>query len=207
MQGKIITISRQCGSGGHSIGSELAKKLDVPFYDKEIIEMAAKESGFHQEFVEEQGEHMNGSMLFNIAHHVAYAGRGSYKDYQPLQDQLYFTQVKVIKELAEKGPCVIVGRCADYILRDRNDVLNVFIHADMEHKKNRCLERGQFSEENAENMIRRRDKLRADHYRYYTDEKWGDSANYHLCMDSSVFGIEKCVSMIENACRGMYPDS
>lgn len=207
MQGKIITISRQCGSGGHSIGSELAKKLDVPFYDKEIIEMAAKESGFHQEFVEEQGEHMNGSMLFNIAHHVAYAGRGSYKDYQPLQDQLYFTQVKVIKELAEKGPCVIVGRCADYILRDRNDVLNVFIHADMEHKKNHCLERGQFSEENAEDMIRRRDKLRADHYRYYTDEKWGDSTNYHLCMDSSVFGIEKCVSMIENACRGMYPDS
>lgn len=207
MQGKIVTISRQCGSGGHSIGSELAKRLDVPFYDKEIIEMTAKESSFQQEFIEETGEHMNSSLLFNIARHVAYAGRGNYEDYQLLQDQLYFTQVKIVKELAGKGPCVIVGRCADYILRDRNDVLNVFIHADIEYKKNRCLERGQFSEENAEDMIRRRDKLRADHYRYYTDEKWGDSANYHLCLDSSVFGIEKCVSMIEDACRGMYPAS
>lgn len=84
MQGKIITISRQCESGGHSIGSKLAKRLDVPFYDKEIIEMAAKESGFHQEFIEQQGEHMNGSLLFNIARHVAYAGRGSYANYQPL---------------------------------------------------------------------------------------------------------------------------
>ena len=161
MQGKIITISRQCGSGGHSIGSELAKRLDVPFYDKEIIEMAAKESGFHQEFIEQQGEHMNGSLLFNIARHVAYAGRGSYADYQPLQDQLYFTQVKVIKELVEKGPSVIVGRCADYILRDRKDVLNVFIHADMAFKKKHCMERGQFSEENMEDMIRRSISVRA----------------------------------------------
>lgn len=207
MQGKIVTISRQCGSGGHSIGSELAKRLDVPFYDKEIIEMAAKESGFQQEFIEETGEHMNSSLLFNIARHVAYAGRGNYEDYQPLQDQLYFTQVKIVKELAVKGPCVIVGRCADYILRNRNDVLNVFIHADMEYKKNHCLERGQFSGEDAEDMIRRRDKLRADHYRYYTDEKWGASTNYHLCLDSSVFGIEKCVSMIKDACKGMYPAS
>ena len=207
MQGKIVTISRQCGSGGHSIGSELAKRLDVPFYDKEIIEMAAKESGFQQEFIEETGEHMNSSLLFNIARHVAYAGRGNYEDYQPLQDQLYFTQVKIVKKLAGKDPCVIVGRCADYILRNRNDVLNVFIHADMEYKKKRCLERGQFSGEDAEDMIRRRDKLRADHYRYYTDEKWGASTNYHLCLDSSVFGIEKCVSMIEDACKGMYPAS
>ncbi len=207
MQGKIITISRQCGSGGHSIGSELAKRLDVPFYDKEIIEIAAKESGFHQKFIEEQEEHMNRSLLFNIARHVAYAGRGSYADYQPLQDQLYFTQVKVVKEIAEKGSGVIVGRCADYILRDRKDVLNVFIHADMAFKKKHCMERGQFSEEVMEDLIRRRDKLRADHYRYYTDRKWGDAMNYHLCLDSSVFGIEKCVSMIEDACKGMHPVS
>ena len=203
MQGKIITISRQCGSGGHSIGSELAQRLDVPFYDREIIEMAAKESGFHKEFVEEKGEHMNSSLLFNIARYASYGGRGRYEEYQPLQDQLYFAQVKVIKELAEKGSCVIVGRCADYVLRDRKDVLNVFIHADMAFKKKRCMERGQFSDENAEDMIRRRDKLRADHYRYYTDQKWGDSLNYHLCLDSGIFGIEKCVSMIEDACKGM----
>ena len=177
MQGKIITISRQCGSGGHSVGNELAKRLDVPFYDKEIIEMAAKESGFHQGFIEEKEEHMNSSLLFNIARYASYAGRGRYEDYQPLQDQLYFAQVKVIKELAEKGPCVIVGRCADYILRDRKDVLNIFIHADMAFKKKRCMERGQFTEENTEDMIRRKDKLRADHYRYYTYKNWGDSIN------------------------------
>ena len=96
-----------------------------------------------------------------------------------------------------------MGRCADHILRDRKGVLNVFIHADMTFKKKRCMERGQFSDENAEDMIRRRDKLRADHYRYYTDQKWGDSLNYHLCLDSGMFGIEKCVSMIEDACKEM----
>ena len=101
----------------------------------------------------------------------------------------------------------VVGRYADYILRDRKDVLNVFIHADMAFKKKRCMERGQFSDENADERIRRRDKLRADHYRYYTDQKWGDSLNYHLCLDSGIFGIEKCVSMIEDACKGMRNSS
>ena len=207
MQGRVITISRQCGSGGHTIGSELAKRLDIPFYDKEIIELTAKESGFHEQFVEEKGEHMEGSMIFNLARNLSYAGRGNYEDYQPLQDQLYFSQAKIIKELAEKGPCVIVGRCADYILRDRKDVLNVFIHADMDFKKKHCMERRQFPEGNAEDMIRRRDKLRADHYRYYTDQKWGDSFQYHLCPDSSMLGIEKCVDMIEDACKAMRPAS
>ena len=117
MQGRVITISRQCGSGGHSIGNELAKRLNVPFYDKEIIEMTAKESGFHPQFVEEKGEHMESSMLSNLARHLSCAGRGNYEDYQPLQDQLYFTQVKVIKELVEKGPSVIVGRCARTLQR------------------------------------------------------------------------------------------
>lgn len=102
----------------------------MPFYDREIIEMAAKESGFHKEFVEEKGEHMNSSLLFNIARYASYGGRGRYEEYQPLQDQLYFAQVKVIKELAGKGPCVIVGRCADYVLRDRKDVLNAGPRAD-----------------------------------------------------------------------------
>ena len=96
MQGRVITISRQCGSGGHSIGNELAKRLNVPFYDKEIIEMTAKESGFHPQFVEEKGEHMESSMLSNLARHLPYAGRGNYEEYQPLQDQLYFSQAKII---------------------------------------------------------------------------------------------------------------
>lgn len=146
-------------------------------------------------------------MLSNLARHLPYAGRGNYEEYQPLQDQLYFSQAKIIKELAEKGPCVIVGRCADYIMRDRKDVLNVFIHADMKFKRKHCMERGQFPEGNVEDMVRRRDKLRADHYRYYTDQKWGDSFHYHLCLDSSMFGIEKCVDMIEDACKAMRPTS
>lgn len=163
MQKRIITISRQCGSGGHSIGSELAKRLDIAFYDKEIIEMAAKESGFSEKFIEEKGEHMESSMVSNLARALSYSGKGRFEEYQPLQDQIYFVQAKIIKELAEKGPCVIVGRCADYILEKREDVLNVFIHADMDFKKKHGMDQHHFPAEEAEQIIRKRDKLRASH--------------------------------------------
>lgn len=202
MQKRIITISRQCGSGGHSIGSELAKRLDIAFYDKEIIEMAAKESGFSKEFIEEKGEHMESSMVSNLARSLSYAGKGKFEEYQPLQDQIYFIQAKIIKELAEKGPCVIVGRCADYILEKREDVLNVFIHADMDFKKKHSMDQHHFPAEEAEQIIRKQDKLRASHYRYYTERKWGDAPNYHLCLDSGEFGIEKCITIIEDVLSG-----
>ena len=201
MKNYVITIGRQCGSGGHSIGKALSERLDIPFYDKEIIELAEKESGFDKKIIEEKGEHMEGGMLGNLAHYLSYGGKGKYEDYQPLQDRIYFVQSKIIKELAEKGSCVIVGRCADHILEKQENVLNIFIHADMKFKKERCMERGQFSAAEAERLIQKRDKLRADHYKYYTEMEWGHSSNYHLCLDSGMLGIERCVRLIEDVYR------
>lgn len=141
---------------------------------------------------------MESSMLFNLVRNLSFAGSGKYEDYQPLQDQIYFAQRRIILELAEKGPCVIVGRCADHILKDQHDSLNIFIHADMEFKIQHVMKRDHLSEEEAEKQITKRDKMRASHYRYYTEKKWGNSPNYHLCLDSSILGIEKCISVIED---------
>ena len=139
MQKKIVTISRQYGSGGRYIGKKLSEKLGIPCYDEKLIDMVAKESGFAQDFVAEKGERMTGSLLFNIASSLSYANNVFSGNGVSLQDEIYFIQNKIIKDLAEKGSCVIVGRCADYILRERDDVLNVFIHADMASKINRAV--------------------------------------------------------------------
>lgn len=193
----VITIGRQCGSGGHTIGSELSKRLEIPLYDKEIIEMTAEKSGFDQEFIKETEEHRESGMLKNFVRNFSYAGKGKYEDYQPLEDQLYFAQRQVILEAAGEGPCVIVGRCADHILEKEANSLNVFIHADMEFKIRHIMERSNVSREEAERISRKKDKLRSGHYFYYTEQKWGDAPNYHLCLDSSVLGLERCISMIE----------
>ncbi|MCD8368883.1 MAG: cytidylate kinase-like family protein [Clostridiales bacterium] len=197
----IITIGRQCGSGGHTVGKELAERLGIPLYDKEIIEITAKKSGFDQKFIEEKEENRDPGMLKNFVRNFSYAGRAKYEDYQPLEDQIFFAQRDVILELAKEGPCVIVGRCADHILEQKHNSLNVFIHADMgfkiRHIIERSIERSHVSEEDAEAISRKKDKLRSGHYYYYTGKKWGDSPNYHLCLDSSEPGIERCVSIIE----------
>ena len=139
MKKKIVTISRQYGSGGRYIGENLAKAMGVPCYDEKLIDMVAKESGFAQSFVAEKGERMTGSLLFNIASSLSFANNVfSTNNGVTLQDEIYFTQNRIIKELADKGPCVIVGRCADYILREREDCLNVFIFADNESKIERA---------------------------------------------------------------------
>lgn len=198
MQNKIITISRECGSGGHMIGQKLSEKLGIPMYDKEIISMVAKEKGYTEEIIEEKGEHMTGSLLFNLATNLSQANSIISGNNVSLQDEIYFSEVKVIRELADKGPCVIIGRCADDILKKHPNCLNVFIHADMEFKIQRVMERDHLSREAAEKLINKRDKMRASHYRYYTEKEWGSSPNYHLCLDSSRLGIEKCIAVIEN---------
>lgn len=198
MKKKIVTISRQYGSGGRYIGENLAKAMGVPCYDEKLIDMVAKESGFAQSFVAEKGERMTGSLLFNIASSLSFANNVfSTNNGVTLQDEIYFTQNRIIKELADKGPCVIVGRCADYILREREDYLNVFIFADNESKIERAEKYFNITREEAPAVLKKKDKARANHYKYYTDQEWGMASNYDLCLNSGLIGIEGCVKAIQ----------
>ena len=198
MKKKIVTISRQYGSGGRYIGGNLAKAMGVPCYDEKLIDMVAKESGFAQSFVAEKGERMTGSLLFNIASSLSFANNVfSTNNGVTLQDEIYFTQNRIIKELADKGPCVIVGRCADYILREREDCLNVFIFADNESKIERAEKYFNITREEAPAVLKKKDKARANHYKYYTDQEWGMASNYDLCLNSGLIGIEGCVKAIQ----------
>ena len=198
MKKKIVTISRQYGSGGRYIGENLAKAMGVPCYDEKLIDMVAKESGFAQSFVAEKGERMTGSLLFNIASSLSFANNVfSTNNGVTLQDEIYFTQNSIIKELADKGPCVIVGRCADYILREREDCLNVFIFADNESKIERAEKYFNITREEAPAVLKKKDKARANHYKYYTDQEWGMASNYDLCLNSGLIGIEGCVKAIQ----------
>ena len=198
MKKKIVTISRQYGSGGRYIGENLAKAMGVPCYDEKLIDMVAKESGFAQSFVAEKGERMTGSLLFNIASSLSFANNVfSTNNGVTLQDEIYFTQNRIIKELADKGPCVIVGRCADYILREREDCLNVFIFADNESRIERAEKYFNITREEAPAVLKKKDKARANHYKYYTDQEWGMASNYDLCLNSGLIGIEGCVKAIQ----------
>ena len=198
MKKKIVTISRQYGSGGRYIGENLAKAMGVPCYDEKLIDMVAKESGFAQSFVAEKGERMTGSLLFDIASSLSFANNVfSTNNGVTLQDEIYFTQNRIIKELADKGPCVIVGRCADYILREREDCLNVFIFADNESKIERAEKYFNITREEAPAVLKKKDKARANHYKYYTDQEWGMASNYDLCLNSGLIGIEGCVKAIQ----------
>ena len=199
MEKKIITISRQYGSGGRYVGQKPSEKLGIPCYDEKLIDMVAKESGFAQDFVAEKGERMTGSLLFNIASSLSYANNILSGNGMSLQDEIYFIQNRIIKDLAEKGSCVIVGRCADYILRERKDVLNIFIYADMESKMERAVTYFGLEKENVSAILKKKDKARSNHYKYYTDQEWGMASNYDLSLNSGILGIDGCVEMIEKA--------
>lgn len=186
----IITITREFGSGGRTIAKKLAEKLGYVYYDYEIVQQIAQESGFAKEYIEENGEDASSTSTFGfIWNNYGYN----------LSDELYIAQRNVICELADKGNCVIVGRCSDYILRDRKDVLNVFIHADFEYRKNRVVSVYGQNEFAPDKRIKDKDKRRIAYYKYYTDRKWADAKNYQLCLDSGVLGIDKCVELIEKA--------
>jgi len=199
---KIITISRECGSGGRRIGKLLAEKLGYTYYDKELIDRVAKESGLAKEFVEEQGEHITGSLLFNIASNMTYAGMVFGGNMLPLQDQLFVVQSDIIKDIADKENCVIVGRCADFILKDYPDSLHVFIHADMALKAERAVTEYGFAKDDVEKTLRKRDKARANHYKYYTDYEWGRTQNYDMTLNSGTFGVEGCVDLLYKIAKG-----
>ncbi len=192
MDKKIITISREFGSGGRTIGKELGTKLGINCYDAELLEKIAAESGYAKEYVEEQGEYATGKNWLTQAF--------SARDYQgkSMQDHLWVIQQKIIRELAEKESCIIVGRCADYILKDDPNCLRVFIHSDMETRAKRIVEQYGERKDAPEKRLRDKDKRRAVYYQFYTDMKWGAVQNYHISLDSGKFGIEKCVEILSN---------
>ena len=188
MKNRIITISREFGSGGRTIGRQAAEKLGIPCYDAELIQKLAEESGFSESYVKEAGEYTPHSFLS-----FAFSNRAQGPTNE---DVLWDLQYKVITELAEKGPCVIVGRCADYILRDKADCLKVFIHADMVFRAERIVKVYGEREQSPEQRLRDKDKRRAAYHRFYTDMKWGHAQNYHITLNSGVLGIDRCVDII-----------
>ena len=190
---KIITISREFGSGGRTIGRKVAEKLGIPCYDQEIIEKIAQKSGFCEEFIREKGEYASsGSKFFN-------ALSASYANGLSMQDKLWIEQERVITEIAQKEDCVIIGRCADVILQGKADCLKVFIHASMQKRAERVEKLYGLREESTERRLKDKDKRRKAYYQYYTDVEWGEVGNYHLCLDSGELGIEKCVDIISSA--------
>ena len=197
MTKKIITISRAFGSGGRSIGKEVAQRLGIPFYDKELVEAVAKESGFHADFIEEAGEYapVTSSFLFSIA---VSPNPMNMMHTMSMADQLFVYQTNVIRSLADKGPCVIVGRCADYILREHKDLLRVFIYAPMEERIRRAVEEYGDKESNMESFVTRKDKQRASYYNYFTSVRWGDRKSYDLCINSAL-GLDTAVELIRTA--------
>ena len=197
MSKRIVTISREFGSGGRTVGRMVAEQLGYKFYDRELIQLVANQSGFALEFVEETDEYSTtSSLLYNLSMGGTYAQAGFSPDHLPPVDKIQILQNNIIRELAEKDPCVIVGRSADYILRDRTDCLNVFVHADREIRMRRAVEEYGFPEKNIEKLVAKRDKARASQYRHYTDRTWGMADNYHLTLNSGVFGLEKCCEII-----------
>ncbi len=199
MASKIITISREFGSGGRSIGRKVAEVLGIPFYDKELVEQIALETGFAPNFVEEHGEHSPSRSRFAYAFsHQAVPGA---MNGMSTADFLWSIQCSVIQQLADQGPCVIVGRNADYILKDRKDVLDIFIHAPIDQRADRIVRLYGESEKSPEARLNEKDKRRRINYQHYTGRTWGMAQNYDLCLDSGVLGIDKCVELIVNAAK------
>ena len=190
MAKRIITISREFGSGGRFIGEEVAKKLGIAYYDKNIISQIAEKSGLSPEYIQESAELSPKKGLF------AYALAGRDITGRSVEDMVYETQRKVILELAEKETCVIIGRNADYILKDRDDVLNVFIHGNMPEKTQRISQLYRVTEPEVVKMMADIDKRRMTNYNFYTDQKWGKASNYTLCLNSSQLGYDRCEAMI-----------
>lgn len=196
MAKRIITVSREFASGGHTIGKAVADRLGIAFYDSQLIGRVAQKSGLSEEFIrnnEEYASHAN-SFLYQIAMSAA----GSY-GYPSIYQKLYEAQMHVIEEIAEKESCVIMGRCADYILRDRPDCLHVFIHASKAYRAQHVLEHYGKTDKSVEQRLKDMDNRRRNYYRFHTDRDWGVCNNYHLALDSGLLGEETCVRLIIDA--------
>lgn len=189
---KIITVSRQFGSGGRSIGKAVAEKLGYAYYDSELVAEVAKKTGLHPSYIEDAGEYAPGKSILSYA----FSSTGTHSGAMNTSDYLWSEQCKLIMELADKGNCVIVGRCADYILREREDCLNVFIYADKKYRAKHIVERYGVTDKSPEKRLEEKDTKRKVNYKYFTGRNWGDFENYHISLDSGVITPEKCVEII-----------
>ncbi len=193
----IITIGRQFGSGGREIGEKLAGKLGIPYYDGKLITRAAKESGFCEELIETHDERPTNSFLFNLVMDTYSFGHNAAGLVDmPISQKVFLAQYNTIKQIAKEGPCVIVGRCADYALADNPDLISVFISADMEYRVKRIMEKRQLTETKATDLIVRQDKQRQSYYNYYSSQKWGMCKTYDLSVNSGILGIDGTVEYI-----------
>ena len=197
MAKNVITISRQFGSGGRTVGRRLAERLGVPFYDKELVNQVADETGFDVSFIEENGEFSPSKSILSFA---MSQGIPIMQNGLSMSDFIFCVQRQVILKLAEQ-PCVIVGRGADYVLRDREDCFNVFIHADVQSRAERIVKLYGESEKRPEQRLADKDKKRKIYYKHYTDREWGDAKNYDICLNSGKIGIDKCVELILDAIK------
>ncbi len=191
MANKIITIGRQYGSGGREIGKKLADAMGIPFYDKALLAVAAKESGYCEEILADYDEKPVGSLLYSL-----FMGSTGGTESLPLNQKMFLAQFDAIKKIAAQGPCVIIGRCADYALRENPNCVNVFVHAGLEVRVKRLMRLYNMTAESAEQTAVKRDKQRASYYNFYADKKWGSLDHYHLVVDSGAVGIDNTVELI-----------
>ncbi|NLN98634.1 MAG: cytidylate kinase-like family protein [Eubacteriaceae bacterium] len=196
---KIITISRQFGSGGKNIGERLALKLKIPFYDSALIYESAKKTGLNPEIVKDLEESPSNSLLYSLVAN-SFLGAGSFSPIMelPIIDKIFIAQSKEIRKIAEAGSCVIVGRCGNYILRDDPDLYSIFIHRNLEERIHQVSKINNLSLAKAEELVHKTDKRRKNYYNYYTDEEWSKAENYNLSLDSGMLGEDGCVDLIES---------
>lgn len=197
MSNTVITIGREYGSGGRLIGKQLAQALGYSFLDKELITLAAQKSGMSAQLFADIDENATNSLLYSLASGAYMMGsRMAPGSDMPMTDKLFILQSNIIREEAEKGPCVVVGRCGDYVMEGRKSVYNIFIQAPFEDRVKRAVAEYGLEEKGAADTVRRTDKKRANYYNYYSNRKWGRSSNYHLCVDSSKLGIDGTVQLL-----------
>lgn len=198
MGNAVYTIGREFGSGGRQIGKALADRLGIKFYDKELLQHAAKDSGFCQEIFEHHDEKPTNSFLYSLVMDTYSAGSYSSAPFldMPLNHKVFLAQFESIKKIAEQESCVIVGRCADYALADNPDCINIFVHAENEDRIKWISKRLNITENKAKDMIQKKDKQRASYYNYYTSKKWGDSRSYDLTLNTSKLSMDDCVELI-----------
>ncbi len=194
MINSIITISRQYGSGGRYVAQKLAEKLGIPYYDNEIITMAAKESGYTESMFEKAEQLSSHSLLYSVS---MYGATTAMYGTLPLSDKIFLIQSDIIKKCAAKGPCVIVGRCADYVLQDYPNVLNFFLYSDIDSRINRVKTYYNCEDKDIKSYILKRDKKRAAYYNYYSTNHWGSTENYHMSINTGAVGIDGCVDVLE----------
>ena len=198
MSNKIYTIGREFGSGGKAVGEALAKRLGIKLYDKELLQQAAKDSGFCEEIFENHDEKPTSSFLYSLVMDTYSVGSYNSSPFldMPLNHKIFLAQFETIKKIADRESCVIVGRCADYALADYPDCINIFIHSDMENRVKAVSKRLNITENKAKDLIQKKDKQRASYYNYYSSKRWGDSSSYHLTLDAGKLGIDGCIDMI-----------